>query len=84
MKNFKIETLIELFNDYVNEIVEKEKEIEEKKMILAQREDFNVYEIFKLCFDLKGTGFIDSDCLERIFDELEINYISSDNIELLI
>jgi len=37
-----------------------------------------------MLFDLKGTGFIDLDCIERAFDDLEINYISTDNLRLLI
>jgi len=52
--------------------------------MIAKREDFNIFEIFKLCFDLKGNGFIDKDCLERAFDDLEVNYVSSSSIDLVI
>ena len=50
---------------------------------MALREDFNIFEIFKLCFDLKDNGFIDLDCLERAFDDLDINYIGSENIIMI-
>jgi len=69
--------LIKFLNDFLLEIYEKEQEIEEKKQVLAKREDFNIFEIFKMCFDLKGTGFIDMDCLERVYDDFDIIYSSS-------
>lgn len=50
-------------NNFLVEVIEREEDIELKKVKLAEREDFNIFEIFKLCFDQKGNGVVDKECL---------------------
>lgn len=68
--DFEFETLIDLLKLFLQDIMNREKDIENKWIQLALCENFNIFEIFKLCFDLKGSGQIDLDCFERSFDDL--------------
>ena len=83
-KSFDLETLVTLLNNYLIEIIEREEQIELRKVKLAEWEDFNIFEVFKLCFDMKGTGLVDWQCLENAFDKLEVDFLSSENVQLVL
>jgi hypothetical protein len=77
---FSFETLTESLNSYLLSIAQNELEIEILKKQIATREDFNIFETFKLFFDSKERGTIDSDDLSSAFSALEIDYGSILNL----
>ena len=68
---FSFEQLTEDFNELIMLIGQSEDEIEWMKIeTLACREDFNIFEIFKLFFNSKDTGSVDIESLWVAFDQL--------------